>query len=96
MKYTELISTLSDKHADTITKAQARSCIDAVLETIENNIMKGNRVELRGFGVFEGRLHKPYIARNPKTGQKVHVDSKLRPFFKAGKELKKRLNKEKE
>lgn len=52
----------------------------------------GDRVEIRGFCSFSIKEYNGYTARNPKTGKKVLVPPKKLPFFKAGKELKERVN----
>ncbi|MBW2197084.1 MAG: integration host factor subunit beta, partial [Deltaproteobacteria bacterium] len=53
----------------------------------------GDRVEIRGFGSFSVKSYKPYVGRNPKTGEKINVTSKRLPFFKVGKELKEMVDK---
>ncbi len=66
--------------------------VTTIFGEISNALSAGNRVELRGFGVFSVRTRKPRKARNPKTGASVSVEEKTVPFFKAGKMLKKRIN----
>jgi integration host factor subunit beta len=57
--------------------------------------MKDNRrVEIRGFGSFVMRDYKPYIGRNPKSGEKIQVKEKTLPFFKSGKDMRDRVNEE--
>jgi integration host factor subunit beta len=53
---------------------------------------RGDRVEIRGLCSFYVKKYKPYTGRNPKTGEKVKINPKKLPFFKAGKELKLRVN----
>jgi integration host factor subunit beta len=53
---------------------------------------RGDRVELRGFGVFSAKLRGARKGRNPKTGAEVQVAQKVIPFFKTGKEMPARLN----
>lgn len=67
--------------------------VATIFGEISDALAEGNRVELRGFGVFSVRSRKPRNARNPKTGEAVSVKEKNVPFFKAGKLLKKRINK---
>ena len=55
-------------------------------------ITSGTRIELRGFGSFSIKNRPPRIARNPRTGEKVEVSSKLLPHFRAGKELNNLIN----
>ena len=52
----------------------------------------GDRVELRGFGTFSVKYRDARIARNPRTGEAVHVEAKRLPFFKTGKALREKLN----
>jgi integration host factor subunit beta len=62
--------------------------VDTIVDTIKQAIVKGERVEIRGFGSFTIRQYKAYKGRNPKTGQLVDVRPKKLPYFKVGKELK--------
>ncbi len=58
-------------------------------------LARGERVELRGFGAFTVKQRDARTGRNPRTGEAVPVDEKAVPFFKAGKELRERVNKAK-
>jgi len=55
-------------------------------------LVRGDRVELRGFGAFSIKHREARIGRNPRTGEKVHVEPKRLPFFKTGKALREQLN----
>ncbi|MGH6888172.1 MAG: integration host factor subunit beta [Rhizomicrobium sp.] len=66
--------------------------VTAVLDEIAGSLRSGNRVELRGFGVFSVKLRSSRTGRNPRTGQPVSVSEKRAPFFRTGKELRERLN----
>ena len=66
--------------------------IDAILGEIANALARGERVELRGFGAFSTKQRQARTGRNPRTGEAVPVDEKAVPFFKAGKELRDRVN----
>ena len=66
--------------------------VTAILKHIKTAMVEGDRVELRGFGIFGTKQRASRIARNPKTGEKVNVSGKSVPYFKAGKILKKRIN----
>lgn len=66
--------------------------VDTILEEISAALERGDRVELRGFGAFSARARDARVGRNPRTGEQVKVESKKAPFFKAGKELRARLN----
>ena len=67
--------------------------IDAILGEIADALARGERVELRGFGAFTVKRREARTGRNPRTGEAVPVDEKAVPFFKAGKELRERVNK---
>ena len=67
--------------------------VNAILGEITDAMAKGDRVELRGFGAFSVKQHRPArTGRNPRTGAHVAVDEKSVPFFKTGKEMRERLN----
>jgi integration host factor subunit beta len=55
-------------------------------------LMKGDRIEIRGFGSFVNRSYEAYKGRNPRTGEVIEVKDKKLPFFKVGKELKEEIN----
>ncbi|MGD2133624.1 MAG: integration host factor subunit beta [Maricaulaceae bacterium] len=87
----QLISALADQHPH-LTHAQAERVINRVLEEISNALQRGDRVELRGFGAFSVRHRPARQGRNPRTGETVSVKAKTVPFFKAGKELRERVD----
>lgn len=66
--------------------------VNAVLDEIAGTLEQGARVELRGFGTFFVKHRPSRSGRNPKTGTSVFVEEKWVPFFRAGKEIKQRLN----
>ena len=65
-----------------------------ILKEIRQTLKKGERVELRGFGIFYTNIQKARISRNPKTGEKVNTPEKKTIHFKMSKELFKKLNNE--
>ena len=67
-----------------------------ILKEIKNALKRGERVELRGFGIFSSNIQKARISRNPKTGEKVNTPKKKTIHFKMSKEMFKKLNNEKE
>ena len=69
---------------------------DIILSEIKKTLKRGERVELRGFGVFSTNEQKARISRNPKTGEKVNTPEKKTIHFKMAKDLFKNLNNEKE
>jgi len=66
--------------------------VNAILDEITTALSRGDRVELRGFGTFSTKERDARLGRNPRTGAKVDVDEKRVPYFKAGKEIRERLN----
>ena len=70
--------------------------VELIVATVFNEISaalgRGERVELRGFGAFTVKRRSARAGRNPRTGESVAVDEKGVPFFKAGKELRERVN----
>lgn len=66
--------------------------VSAILDEIVEALARGDRVELRGFGVFSVRHRPARTGRNPRTGEYLQVDEKRLPFFKASKEMHGRLN----
>ena len=74
-------------------KKDASKIVNVFFDTISDAISKGERVELRGFGVFDVKHREARIARNPKNGEPVAVPAKKVPFFRMGKEMKDRINK---
>ena len=66
--------------------------VAAIFDEISMALSRGERVELRGFGAFAVKRREARVGRNPRTGASVHVAEKHLPFFKTGKQLRKRLN----
>lgn len=89
----ELISHLADKHPH-LTASDIELVVKAVIDSIGNHLVKGGRVEIRGFGSFSAHARPPRLARNPRTGEKVHVPEKLVLKFRPGTEFRKRVNTE--
>ena len=92
MTKTQLIEKVATKCECSHT--QAEIVVNTIIKSTQTALERGDRVELRGFGTFEVREYDSYVGRNPKTGASVKVAPKRAPFFKAGKELKARLNEE--
>ena len=70
----------------------AEKIVDAIFDEITAALARGKRIELRGFGTFSVKVHKARTGRNPRTGAPVTVPKKAVPHFKAGKEMRERLN----
>ena len=90
MTRSELVEQLSVKKNISIVVAD--KIIQEIFGSMSETLISGNRIEVRGFGTFENREYDGRTGRNPKTGEKVIVKPKKSPFFKVGKELKKRID----
>ena len=82
---------LSEKQG-IMNKREAKDFVDAFFEKLRAALEDGEQVKLSGFGNFDLRDKKPRPGRNPKTGSKVEVPAKHVPHFKAGKELRERVD----
>lgn len=91
MTKSELMATLG-QHFPDLSAREVERAFDVLFSEISTSLAKGNRVELRGFGAFSVRYRKKRMGRNPRTGEKVAIEEKYVPFFKAGKGLRDRLN----
>ena len=76
-----------------LTKVETETVMNGIMGTIIDSLANNEKVELRGFGVFDVKKRKARIARNPKNGAAVAVPEKNVPFFRMGKGMKDRLNK---
>ena len=76
-------------------KKDLEKVVSVVLNEIKQALKRGDRVELRGFGMFSINIQKARISRNPKTGEKVNTPQKKAIHFKMAKEMFKKLNNEK-
>ena len=75
-----------------LTKTEAAKIVDLFFGEITNALVNGDRVEIRGLCSFYVKQYGEYEGRNPKTGETVSVEPKKLPFFKCGKDLKKRVD----
>ena len=73
-------------------KKDLEKVVSVVLNEIKQSLERGDRVELRGFGMFSTNIQKARISRNPKTGEKVNTPEKKTIHFKMSKEMFKKLN----
>ena len=89
----KLLKDLSKNYPNFL-KKDLNKFINIILKEIKNTLKKGERVELRGFGIFSTKIQKPRISRNPKTGEKVNTPEKKTIHFKMSKDLFKKLNDE--
>ena len=70
----------------------AETAVDAIFDAMAEALAVGSRVEIRGFGAFSAKERRSRVGRNPRTGQRVEVDAKRVPMFKASKEVREALN----
>ena len=92
----KLLDKLSKNFPNFHKKKDLEKVINIVLTEIKQTLKRGERVELRGFGVFSSNKQKARISRNPKTGEKINTPEKKTIHFKMAKDLFKKLNDEKE
>ncbi len=90
MTKSELIEALAK--AEGITLKAAEVAVNVSFASMEQALVRSDRLEIRGFGSFKVKNYEGYKGRNPKTGALIEVSSKKLPFFKVGKELKERVN----
>lgn len=79
---------LKAKYGSAITKKEVTEIVNAFLETMIEALQEGNNIEIRGFGSFKTKVRKARMARNPRTGEPVHVPPKSVPVFKPSKKLR--------
>ena len=87
----KLLKQLSDSYPNFL-KKDLSILIDIILNEIKRALKRGDRCELRRFGVFETRIQRARISRNPKTGEKVNTPQKRTIHFKMSKDMFKKLN----
>lgn len=87
----ELVQKLADENPNLFHRDVER-IVSIVFDEITDSLARGDRVELRGFGAFSVKHRPARVGRNPRSGEAVSIEEKWTPFFKAGKELRDRLN----
>ena len=87
----KLLKQLSQSYPNFL-KKDLEKLSEIIFKEIKNTLKRGERVELRGFGVFSTNIQKARISRNPKTGDKVNTPQKKTIHFKMAKDLFKKLN----
>ncbi len=91
MTKSELINRLTARNPH-LQVMDAELAVKTILDAMIQSLVKGKRIEIRGFGSFSLNFRPPRVGRNPKTGEKVTVAGKYVPHFKAGKELRDRVD----
>ena len=91
MTKSELIAQLAERFPQLVAK-DADYAVKMILDAMTDALARGDRIEIRGFGSFALNYRPPRTGRNPKSGEKVLVPEKNVPHFKAGKELRERVD----
>ena len=91
MTKSELIARLAERFPQLVAK-DADYAVKMILDALTAALVRSDRIEIRGFGSFALNHRPPRIGRNPKSGDKVQVPEKYVPHFKAGKELRERVD----
>ena len=86
MNKTEIIAEVAQKTG--MTKKDAERVINATIETIEGGLVKGDKVQISGFGIFEVKARDARVGRNPRTKETIQIPATKQPAFKAAKALK--------
>ena len=91
MNKAELITSMAEKSQ--LTKKDAESALKAFIDSVQEALENGDKVQLIGFGTFETRQRAAREGRNPRTKETITIPASTVPVFKAGKEFKDRVNK---
>ncbi|MBA0902962.1 MAG: integration host factor subunit beta [Candidatus Nitrotoga sp.] len=91
MTRSDLIAKLAERYPQLLAK-DTDLAVKVILDAMTDTMAKGGRIEIRGFGSFALNYRPPRAGRNPKSGEKVQVPAKYVPHFKAGKELRERVD----
>ena len=86
MNKTELIAAVAAKTG--LTKKDAECVINATVESITESLVKGDKVQVSGFGIFEAKQREARVGRNPRTKESIQIPATRLPVFKASKALK--------
>lgn len=86
MTKSDLVETIMEKAK--LTKKRAEDLVNLIFGSMSGALVRGDRIEIRGFGSFVVKHYGAYRGRNPRTGESIQVGTKNLPFFKVGKELR--------
>lgn len=92
MTKSELIEAVASKVTN-FSRKDIEVIVDTVFESMTGSLAKEEKVEIRGFGSFKIKHRDGRQGRNPKSGENIFIEPKKVPFFKAGKEIRERVNK---
>lgn len=91
MTKSELIEAVASKVTN-FSRKDVEIIVDTLFDSMCASLSKGDKVEIRGFGSFKIKEREGRQGRNPKSGENIFIESKRVPFFKAGKEIRERIN----
>ena len=91
MTKSDLIARLAERFPQLVAK-DADFAVKMILDAMSEALVRGDRIEIRGFGSFSLHYRPPRMGRNPKTGESVALPAKHVPHFKPGKELRERVS----
>ncbi len=92
MTRSQLIEAVASKTTN-FSKKDVEIILGTLFSSVTESLARGEKIEIRGFGSFKVKHRDGRRGRNPKSGEGIYIESKRVPFFKAGKELKERINK---
>jgi DNA-binding protein HU-beta len=85
----ELIASMAEKSS--LTKKDTEAALKSFIESVQETLAKGEKVQLVGFGTFESRERAARVGRNPRTKEEITIPASVVPVFKAGKEFKEKV-----
>lgn len=91
MNKAELIASMAEK--SNLTKKDAEAALKSFIDSVQEALANGEKVQLVGFGTFESRERAARVGRNPRTKEEITIPASVVPVFKAGKEFKERVEK---
>lgn len=90
MNKSELIDRISE--ASKLPRKRAEAVVNLIFDSMCDALVRGDRIEIRGFGSFISKPYRARMGRNPRTGESIPVPAKRLPVFKVGKELRERVD----
>jgi integration host factor subunit beta len=93
MTKSELIEAVS-REINNFSKKDVEIIVDSLFQAMSDSLSNGEKVEIRGFGSFKIKERDGRQGRNPKSGENIFIEAKRVPFFKAGKEIRERINRQ--
>ncbi len=92
MTKSELVEAVASK-VQNFSRKDIEVIVDTIFTSMSDSLSAGDKVEIRGFGSFKIKEREGRQGRNPKSGENIFIEPKKVPFFKAGKEIRERINK---